>query len=562
MLKLGKWIVCSAWPYVNTIPHLGTFIHLLSADVFSRYLKLKGEEVVSVTGSDEHGTPIEVEAIKKGVDPKSITDKYHHAILKLLNEYDIKFNNYTRTHNPIHKELVQSIFKKILENGYIYDKDVKLPYCKKCVRYLPDRFIEGHCPYCSFESAKGDQCERCGNVLEPNDLVNPRCVFCGSRPIFKQTKHWFFDLPKFTDAIKEYLDNNPQLPENAKNFSYRWLKEGLKPRAVTRDNRWGILAPFPGAEGKTIYVWLEAVLGYVSATVEWSRNIGLSDEWKKFWFNKETKNIHFIGKDNIPFHTIIFPALLMATGDQYILPWQVSSTEFILFDSQKFSKSRKVGVWVDEALKIADADYWRYILLALRPESKDANFTWKDFQSRINVDLNDVLGNFVFRTLSFIRSRFNSKVPKSSKIGELEEDIIRLIENSPKRIGVLMDKAKLRDALLEIIRFARKGNQYLSVKEPWHKFKIDVKSSETTLNFCAQLIYSISILLWPFMPRTSQAIHNQLNIDLTKLKWENAGKLELPQGHTIGSVKPIFQKMEFTELMKKVEEAKRKKYEG
>jgi len=527
--------------------------------VYSRYLRLKGEEVVSVTGSDEHGTPIEVEAIREGISPKSITDKYHNTILNLLDKYDINFSNYTRTENPVHVEVVQSIFKKIYDNGYIFSKDVALPFCEKCGRYLPDRFIEGECPHCSFKAAKGDQCDQCGNVLDPSDLINPRCAFCGLKPEIKESKHWFFDLPKFTDRIREYLDNNPQLPANAKNFSYRWLKDGLKPRAATRDNKWGIPAPFQGAEGKTIYVWLEAVLGYVSATIEWSKNNDRIHDWKKYWYDQNTKNIHFIGKDNIPFHTIIFPALLMATGDEYILPWQISSTEFILYESQKFSKSRKIGVWVDEALEIADADYWRYILMALRPENKDANFTWKEFQSRINVELNDVLGNFIYRTLSFIKSKFNSKIPKMSQTNDLEEEIIKLIEDSPNQIGKLMDRVKIREALSGIIEMARKGNQYMSMREPWQKIKTDLKSSETTLNLCAQMVHSISILLWPFIPRKTQDIRNQLNFDhIEKLRWDDAGRLRLTDGHMIGSVQPLFKKIEFEKLLDKVDEIRKK----
>jgi len=560
---MGKWIVCSAWPYVNTIPHLGTFIHLLSADVYSRYLKLKGEQVVSVTGSDEHGTPIELEAIRRGVSPKTITDKYHHAILTLLDKYDVKFDNYTRTENPVHIEVVQSIFKKIYDNGYVFPQEVTLPYCERCGRYLPDRFIEGECPQCHFEAAKGDQCDQCGSVLEPSDLIEPHCVFCGLKPTARKSKHWFFNLPKFADRLEDYLNSNPQLPENARNFSYRWLRDGLKPRAATRDNRWGIPAPFPGAEGKTIYVWLEAVLGYVSATVEWSRRGGSPEEWKRFWFDKNTKSVYFIGKDNIPFHTIIFPALLMASGDDYVLPWQVSSTEFILYESQKFSKSRRIGVWVDEALEIADAEYWRYVLMALRPEAKDANFTWRDFQSKVNIDLNDVLGNFVFRTLSFIKSRFDSKIPTRRPVSGLDREIIKLIEDSPRKVGGLMDKVRLRDAVSEIIGMARKGNQYLSANEPWHKLKIDPQSAETTLNLCGQLIHSISILLWPFMPRTADIIREQLNLKpVEEARWDDAGELRLMEGHRIGAVQPIFKKIKLEELMVKVDEAKRKKLEG
>ena len=260
---MGRWIVCAAWPYVNTLPHLGTFSHLLSADIFSRYLRLNGEEVVSVTGSDEHGTPIEVEAIKSKISPKKLTDKYHKAIVALLDKYHIRLDNYTRTENPTHIEFVQRFFMKVYDNGYIYSKEEKLPYCEECDRYLPDRFIEGECPNCGSDKARGDQCETCGRILDPLEIKNPKCFSCKGTPSFKKTTNWFFNLPRLSDKLRSYLDSNERLPDNAKNFSYKWLEEGLKPRTVTRDNKWGIPSPFPGSEGKTIYVWFEAVLGYV-----------------------------------------------------------------------------------------------------------------------------------------------------------------------------------------------------------------------------------------------------------------------------------------------------------
>jgi len=356
---MGKWIVNAAWPYVNSVPHLGTFIHLLSADVYARYLRLKGEDVIAVTGSDEHGTPIEVEAIKKGISPRQLTDEIHKQICELLEAYNIRFDNYTRTESPVHVLFTQELYRKVYENGYVYTQDVSLPYCEKDQRFLPDRFVEGTCPHCGNEEARGDQCDSCGRVLDPLELINPKCVFCRTTPTVKTSKHWFFDLPKFRDKLLTAVQNNKQLPENARNFSLRWLEEGLKPRALTRDNKWGIPAPFPGAEGKTIYVWLEAVLGYVSASIEWAQKSGKPEAWKDFWFDKQTRNVHFVGKDNIPFHVIIFPALLLATHENYVLPWQVSSTEFILFEGQKYSKSKRIGVWIDEALKVAPAEYWR-----------------------------------------------------------------------------------------------------------------------------------------------------------------------------------------------------------
>lgn len=542
---MGKWIVCSAWPYVNTIPHLGTFVHLLSADVFSRYLSLKGEDVISVTGSDEHGTPIEVEAIKKGVLPKQLTDEYHAAICSLLDKYRIQFTNYTRTENPVHTRFVQEFYRKVYDNGFIFSETVNLPFCAKCGRFLPDRFVEGTCPHCGQENARGDQCDSCGRVLDPLELKSPRCAFCGTTPSVKPSKHWFFDLPKFADALNQYIDSKTQLPENARNFSKRWLKEGLKPRALTRDNRWGIPAPFPDAEGKTIYVWLEAVLGYVSAAVEWAEKNGRPEDWKRYWFDKETKNVHFIGKDNIPFHTIIFPALLLATKDPYVLPWQVSSTEFILFDNKKFSKSHRIGVWMDEALRVAPSDYWRYLLIALRPETKDANFTWKEFQARINADLNDVLGNFIHRTLTFIKNNFSGSLPTPGEFDERDRTVLARLEESPKTAAMNLDQCKLREGLSVAIDLARDGNLYLSESEPWHTIKREPVRARTTMFICAQLVRSLAILLAPFMPTTAESIWSQLGLQggVTSARWDEAGEMRLPEGHIIGDPTPIFRKI-------------------
>jgi len=542
---MGKWIVCSAWPYVNTLPHLGTFIHLLSADVFSRYLTLKGEEVISVTGSDEHGTPIEVEAIKKGVPPKQLTDQYHATICDLLDKYQIRLTNYTRTENPVHTRFVQEFYRKIYDNGFIFSETVNLPFCPKCARFLPDRFVEGICPHCGQDNARGDQCDSCGRVLDPLELKSPRCVFCGTAPTIKPSKHWFFDLPKFEDALSKYIDSNSQLPENARNFSKRWLTEGLHPRALTRDNRWGIPAPFPGAEGKTIYVWLEAVLGYVSAAVEWAEKSGRPEDWKRFWFDKETKNVHFIGKDNIPFHTIIFPALLMATKDPYVLPWQVSSTEFILFDNKKFSKSHRIGVWMDEALQVAPSDYWRYMLIALRPETKDANFTWREFQARVNADLNDVLGNFIHRTLTFIKSNYSGSLPGPGELDERDKVILSKIREAPERAGANFDECKLREALQVAVDLARDGNLYLSETEPWHAMKQDPARARTTMFICAQLVRSLAILLAPFTPGAADSIWSQLGLggSVTSARWEDAGETFLHEGHAIGVPAPLFKKI-------------------
>jgi methionyl-tRNA synthetase len=544
---MGRWIINSAWPYVNSVPHLGTFIHLLSADVYARYLRLRGEEVIAVTGSDEHGTPIEVEAIKNGVPPRQLTDRIHKQICDLLDAYNIRLDNYTRTESPVHIKYTQELYTKLYENGYIYTQNVNLPYCEVDQRFLPDRFVEGTCPHCGSEQARGDQCDSCGRVLDPLELIRPRCVFCGSTPTVKSSTHWFFDLPKFRDQLYTAVKENKQLPENARNFSLRWLEEGLKPRAVTRDNKWGIPAPFPGAEGKTIYVWLEAVLGYVSASIEWAEKSGKPEAWKDFWFTEGTRNVHFIGKDNIPFHVIIFPALLQATHEPYVLPWQVSSTEFILFEGQRFSKSKKIGVWVDDALKYAPAEYWRYVLIAIRPETRDANFTWREFETHVNAELNDVLGNFVHRTLTFINNQFDSAIPTPATLDAKDEEIKKEVEEAPGKIASLLDDFQLRNGLAATIELARKGNQYLSEREPWHLIKTDRIKTATTLHVASQLVGALEILLSPYLPETSQRIREQLNLADNR-NWSDAGKFRLEGGHRIAKATPLFHKVKVNEI--------------
>jgi methionyl-tRNA synthetase len=542
---MTRWIVGSAWPYINGTPHLGTFIHLLSADVYSRYLRLKGDEVVSVSGSDEHGTPIEVEATKLGVSPKVLTDRNHTAIVNLMKEYMVELDNYTRTESPVHIAFSQEFYSRLYRNGYVTTESVPLPFCPRDERFLPDRFVEGVCPFCDFDGARGDQCDSCGHLLEPVELKNPRCAICGTAPVIKESKHWIFELPKLSARLKAYVDSCPQFPDNAKNFSYRWLEEGLRPRPLTRDNKWGIPAPFPGSEGKTIYVWMEAVLGYVSATKEWAERVGKADAFEAFWKGKDTKTVIFMGKDNIPFHTIILPALLMAAEDGYVLPWQVSSTEFILFEGQKFSKSKNVGIWMDEAAKIADPEYWRFVLMAIRPQGKDANFGWSELDRLVNSDLNDVLGNYVHRTLTFIKNNFNSAVPEPGPMGDPEEALLRYAKESSERYVRLMDDFDIRDALKEVVELARKGNEFISIREPWAQVKKDRVAASTTVYVASQLAYSIAIMLYPFMPKSSSRLCGMLGLPLDPvgLGLGKLGTAALEPGHRIGLPSPLFSKI-------------------
>jgi methionyl-tRNA synthetase len=561
-VELGKVLVTSAWPYINVTPHIGNLVgSVLSADVVARFYRLKGEEVVMVSGSDEHGTPIEVEAIRLGVKPKDLTDKNHARVAELFKRWGISFDNYTRTESPVHKEFVQQHLMKIYKNGYIFTKETEMLYCEKCKRFLPDRFVEGKCPYCGHAPARGDQCDACGRLLEPTVLIEPYCVICKGKPTVKTTKHWYFDLAKFADKLAEYISENRQLPTNARNFSLNLIKEGLKPRAVTRDVSWGIPAPFPEAEGKTVYVWVEAVLGYVSATIEYFRNRGNPEGWKDYWFNKEAKTLYFIGKDNIPFHTIILPALLMASHEDYNLPWNVSATEFLQFKGEKASKSLRIGIWIDEALELFPPDYWRYFLIATRPETKDSNFSWEIFAEKINADLNDTFGNFVHRTLSFINRHFESKIPEPSTLENEEEQVLKSLGERVDEIASDFEACRLQSAANGVMGVGRLGNQYLNEKEPWNLIKSDKAKAATTIYVAAQLVKALAIVSAPIIPFTAEELWKTLNLSgsVHQQRWEEALK-PLPAGHKIGWAKPLFRKIEadekkLDEMLEKVRKA-------
>ncbi len=455
----------------------------------------------------------------------------------------------------MHKAFVADLYSKIHKNDYIFSQETDLPYCPNCNRFLPDRFVEGNCPYCGAEGARGDQCDSCGRLLEPTKLINAYCTICKSTPTVRKVKHWYFDLPKFTNQLRQFIRNNKRLPSNARKFSLNIINEGLKPRAVTRDNKWGIPAPFPGAEDKTIYVWVEAVLGYISATIEYFKNHGKEEKWKQFWFDKNAKTLYFIGKDNIPFHTIILPALLLATEEDYNLPWNVSSTEFLQFKGERFSKSHKVGIWIDEALELFPADYWRYFLISTRPETKDTNFSWAIFIEKVNADLNDTLGNFIHRTLTFINQHFKNAVPQAKNLDAYDKRLLKSVEKRVNKAAQNLERCKLQAALRNIIGISRLGNKYLNEKEPWNLIKTNRQKAANTLYVAIQIVKTFAITLKPFIPFTAEEISTLLNLPKNNpQKWNEATKL-LPANHKVKKSKPLFGKIEASgeELQDKLE---------
>ncbi|MFW9827127.1 MAG: methionine--tRNA ligase [Candidatus Thorarchaeota archaeon] len=556
MTNKSKWVVTSAWPYVNATPHLGNLIgSTLSADAFARFLRINGEEVVFVSGSDSHGTPISVEAKKLNVPEKELAFKYHKIVKNLHKEWKISFDNYTITHNPIHIEFVQNMYLDIQKNGYIKEKEIESLYCENDGLWLPDRFVEGNCPHCNSEDARGDQCDNCQKLLTPLELIKPRCVVCGNPPKIRKTKHWYFDQPKLQDRLKKLIEENNIIPANARQMCLNSIEEGLPERAITRDIEWGIKAPFKGAENKTIYVWFEAVLGYITAVKEWAEKIIKEpSKFDYFWKDPNTKTVYFIGKDNIIFHLIVFPALLLAFNedkkerDKLVLPYNVSSTEWLLYENQKFSKSRGIGIWIDEALQLAPLDYWRFNLLYNRMEKSDASFLWSEFDNT-NKMLNDVIGNFIHRSLTFINKQFNSIIPKKVKLDDIDKAFISKLNSLSKKIGDLLYNFRLRKALREIVNFGRDCNVYLNDKAPWHLIKKNKESAGHVFNLCAQAVYALAILLSPFIPDSSEKILFYLNAPkLSDLAWDSINDNAVKEGTKVKKPEPLFEKMDIEEI--------------
>jgi len=563
--KKEKWVVTSAWPYVNAIPHLGNMVgSVLSADVFARYLRSKGDDVVFVSGSDAHGTPVAVAAKKQNIPAEELAMKNHQTIKKLFEQWNISYDNYTHTHNPTHIEFVQDFFLEVQKNGFIFEKEIQSPYCDHDKLYLPDRFVEGICPHCKDDRARGDQCDNCQKLLTPLELINPKCAICGKTPEIRNTKHWYMNFPKLQDRIAELIKNNKNIPPNARQVCLNSISEGLPERAITRDLKWGIPAKFKGAEEKTIYVWFEAVLGYISAVKEWAEKIVKKPEkFDYFWKDPDTKTVYFIGKDNIIFHLIVFPGILMAFNvnkkkhEELVLPYNVSSTEFLMYENDKFSKSRGIGIWIDEALELAPLDYWRFNLMYNRPEKSDTSFLWSEFDNNLKA-LNDNIGNFIHRTLTFINKQFNGKIPKKIEYDAIDKKFISKLNEISKKTGELLDKFNLRKALREIVTFAKEGNIYLNDKAPWHLIKENKENAGHVFNICAQAVYALGILLAPFIPETSERILNYLNFS-DKADWNSINESSVKEGLKIKTPKPLFQKLDIDELQENFEQIRNKK---
>lgn len=553
--KFKRYTITSALPYANGPIHIGHLAGVyVPADIYARYLRLKGEDVLFIGGSDEHGVPITIKARKEGVLPQDIVDKYHGIIEKSFQDLGISFDVYSRTSADIHHKTASDFFEKLHKDGKFIEQSSEQYYDEENKQFLADRYITGTCPYCSYEKAYGDQCESCGTSLNATDLINPKSALSGNIPQLKETKHWYLPLNEYEPWLKEWIveghknDWRPNVYGQCKS----WIDNGLHPRAVTRDLNWGVKVPIKDADGKVLYVWFDAPIGYISASKEWAEKTG--NDWEKYWKDDSSKLVHFIGKDNIVFHCIIFPAMLKAEGS-YILPDNVPANEFLNLENDKISTSRNWAVWLHEYLEDfpGKQDVLRYVLTANAPETKDNDFTWKDFQAKNNSELLAIFGNFINRTLVLTQKYYQGKVPAKGDLSKLDKETLAELASFPNRIGKSIENYRFREAVTELMNLARLGNKYLTETEPWKTIKTDEKRVETILNIALQISANLALLAEPFIPFTSKKLKAMLGL-LTESNWAMTGSSDLVQE---GSVLPkpslLFERIEDKEIEAQVQ---------
>ncbi len=541
-----RYTITAALPYTNGPIHIGHLAGVyIPADIYARYLRLTGNDVAYICGSDEHGVAIPMRAKKEGVSPKNIIDKYHIIIKKSFEDFGISFDNYSRTSLPVHHKTASDFFLNLYNKGEFIEEVTEQLFDEKANQFLADRFVIGTCPKCGFEESYGDQCENCGTSHNATDLINPKSAITGSKPTLKQTKHWFLPLDKHEDFLRKWIleghknDWKPNVYGQVKS----WIDDGLRPRAVTRDLDWGIPVPVDGGDGKVLYVWFDAPIGYISSTKEWAEKEGKN--WEDYWKDNSTKLVHFIGKDNIVFHCIIFPAMLKAHGD-FILPENVPANEFLNLEGNKLSTSKNWAVWLHEYLEEFpdQQDVLRYTLTANAPENKDNDFTWKDFQARNNNELVAIFGNFINRVAVLTHKYFNGIVPEPSDFSDFDEETLESLKNFPAIIGKSIERYRFREASQELMNLARLGNKYLADEEPWKKIKEDESRVKTIMYVALQIAASLAVVSEPFLPFTSAKLKSILQ--LNQLTWNDVSEknLLLPVGHQIGKSELLFSKIE------------------
>ena len=555
MKDYKRYLVTSALPYANGPIHIGHLAGVyIPSDIYVRYLRLRGRDVIWVCGSDEHGVPITIKARNEGVTPQDIVDRYNKIIKDSFEGLGISFDIYSRTTSPTHRQTASDFFLDLYNKGEFIEETTMQYYDEEAAIYLADRYITGICPRCGSEGAYGDQCEKCGSTLNATDLINPKSTVSGTPPVLKETKHWYLPLDKHEPFLKQWiLEDHKEWKSNVYGQCKSWLDMGLQPRAVSRDLDWGIPVPVKGAEGKVLYVWFDAPIGYISATKD------LTPDWEKYWKSEDTKLVHFIGKDNIVFHCIVFPAMLRAHGG-YILPDNVPANEFLNLEGEKISTSRNWAVWLNEYLEDMPGkqDVLRYVLAANAPETKDNDFTWKDFQARNNNELVAVLGNFVNRALVLTGKYFEGKVPEAGEINEYDRDTLAELPLIRESLEKNIENYRFREAMKDAMNIARLGNKYLADTEPWKVIKTDEERVKTILNVAIQITANLAIAVEPFMPFTAEKLLAMLNAG--HMDWDKLGATNLiPAEHTIGTPELLFEKIEdnvIEEQLKKLEDAK------
>ncbi len=549
-----RYTITAALPYANGPVHLGHLAGVyVPADIYTRYLRLQGRDVVFICGSDEHGVPITIKAKKEGVTPQAVVDRYHEIIKKSFLEFGISYDNYSRTSAPIHHETAADFFKDLYDNGQFVEETTEQLFDAEAEQFLADRFVIGTCPKCGNTESYGDQCEQCGTSHNATDLINPKSTLSGSTPVRKQTKHWFLPLDQHQEWLKQWIlkDHKSDWKPNVYGQCKSWIDDGLRPRAVTRDLDWGIPVPVKNAQGKVLYVWFDAPIGYISATKEWAQNTGAN--WAPYWQDKDTKLVHFIGKDNIVFHCIIFPSMLKAHGD-YILPENVPANEFLNLEGDKISTSRNWAVWLHEYLLDfpEQQDVLRYALTANAPETKDNDFTWADFQARNNNELVAIFGNFINRVSVLTHKYYNGSVPKPNSFLEEDLSVLNQLKAYPGVISDSIERYRFREAQSELINVARVGNKYLADAEPWKLIKTDPERTATIMYVALQIAGALAVLSEPFLPFTSAKLNESLGLNAfdKPLSWQQIASSEnyIPQGHIIAQSPLLFRKIEDEEI--------------
>ena len=556
-----RYLITSALPYANGPVHIGHLAGVyVPSDIYSRYLRLKGYDVISVCGSDEHGVPITIKARKEGITPQQVVDRYHEIIKSSFERLGMSFDIYSRTSSPTHRVTASDFFRKLYDEGKFIEQTSMQYYDEEAQTFLADRYIVGTCPHCQNEKAYGDQCEKCGSTLSPDELLNPKSAVSGAVPVKRETKHWYLPLDKYEGFLREWiLEGHKEWKSNVYGQCKSWLDLGLQPRAVSRDLDWGIPVPVEGADGKVLYVWFDAPIGYISATKD------LTPDWEKYWKSEDTKMVHFIGKDNIVFHCIVFPAMLKAHGD-YILPENVPANEFLNLEGDKISTSQNWAVWLHEYLDEfpGKEDVLRYVLCANAPETKDNDFTWKDFQARNNSELVAVLGNFINRALVLTKKYYDGVVPERGAMTEYDEATIEELQRIKSSLERNIEHYHFREALKDAMAYSRIGNKYLADTEPWKVVKTDPERVKTILNIALQITANTAIAIEPFMPFSAKKILDMLAVK--KYGWEQLGSMELIEaGHTIGEPQLLFEKIEDDVIEKqlaKLEASRRAKLEA